>query len=166
MLYIKHVAFKSIEQLLITYINSSTSMPILDGNSLQAYSKEVFDFAQTTTSCSWMLHVQQNMSKSNVVFEWYCNSQYCITEYNYTANTLHCSYIYTIASYQSVVRLLHKKLPLNHNAENSILCYQKFIFLISLLIQYNVIWGQLLMEHAVKAYQIYLRLNYCYCSSS
>ena len=22
------------------------------------------------------------------------------------------------------------------------------------------------MEHAVKAYQIYLRLNYCYCSTS
>ena len=36
----------------------------------------------------------------------------------YTANTLHYSYIYAIASYQSVVRLLHKKISLEHNAEN------------------------------------------------
>ena len=51
LLYIRHVAFKSIEQL-VTYVNSSTSTSILDGNSLQAYNKEVFDFAQATTSCS------------------------------------------------------------------------------------------------------------------
>ena len=80
LLYIKHVAFKLTEQL-VTYINSSTSTPILDGNSLQAQGKEVFDFAQATTNCSIDLNAICLTEMSNVVFEWYCNSQYCITGY-------------------------------------------------------------------------------------